>query len=678
MKPVITGFALMLMLIPVFCPAKFLFIENKYLRIGVDDITGRFNMYQIASNSSGKKEYKEILFPKFPFNSYTSIYIDGWVYIFGSDLGAKKFARENEKIITTWALEEITVYQDIYFQANPVDQMQDMIAVGYRIKNTGREIRNIGVRIMLDLMLGSEADPSFGTESEKDINFEKQYKGREMPNFWYSYGKTGEVKIQGFLQGGELTRPDSLVFSSSRKLYSNPWHYQDKSGREFKRFFLGVGDSGAALYYSPKEIPPEESREFKTYLGILKGFTLESEITESAAEANKVVIEEIEEEKENIDEYIQKRKEELIQKYLQECRQAFTRNEFPDALDKAEYILSLDSANSEGRELWVKSLTQLYLVNKSEILRNANISKKIFQDAVSAYETGKYQDSAALFNQYIDREGPGENADYFSRLIKAKNRMETLKAFDPKDPNYETFLKLKRAAELAWQNKQYIIGARYLLKIFELSPFNAIAINYMKTYIKQLDQNTQIQLAQILEKAGTEAQASSREFANGYFLLLKEFLPGYKTQEITALIGKTDAFSPLSTDEAARKNAVNIINQGINLFEKQKKQAEGLEMVKKGLDLYPQFIEARKRFNIYELTVKYLGGFNDSKYQEDIKRASLKNISIKEFSLRAEACYEKRDYTQAKKIYENILAIDPENQAAIKNIETISALQKNN
>ena len=174
-------------------------VENEFIKI----ITGpegfdhpRFSIETTGGDPSSKKDNNLPLIygrPK-PWTSYTTIAVDNNTYGFGTQTlkraGKKaiygqvvKSIVTNNAMITTVKVGNVLATQTLRLFRNPLTNVKDAALIEYTLKNESETTRNIGLRIMMDTMMGSNDAAPFRI-GEESILSERSYKGNQIMDFW--------------------------------------------------------------------------------------------------------------------------------------------------------------------------------------------------------------------------------------------------------------------------------------------------------------------------------------------------------------------------------------------------------------------------------------------------------------------------------------------------------------
>lgn len=252
---------------------RFVEISNDYIKIGADSATARFTAETVAGDPGiSQDDRKSILYAKTPLTSFTTLSIDGETVIFGSDRGnfIKRPYIDGKKIVTGWEYSGILVAQELTLTRGVSTGLEDTFLITYKMSNKSGRKRKIGVRILLDVLLGGVKPRSFGTPGQGTIDRETQFVLDKVPATWSAFDDNANpvVRVQGSLSGSGNTRPSRIVFAAWDKFYDHPWDFPLDGNRDFRRLATPEYDSAVALYYDPMELDSDQNMIVSTSLGM--------------------------------------------------------------------------------------------------------------------------------------------------------------------------------------------------------------------------------------------------------------------------------------------------------------------------------------------------------------------------------------------------------------------------
>ncbi len=249
-------------------------LKNKYIKIIGDPDTGRFIFKTTEGDPNLDSDQNSLLlYEDYPPTSYTTIKIDGINYKFGDNEHGRfitSMINRDNKLMCVWKVNNIEVMEELRFVKGPTTGRDDTVEIKYTILNKDSKAHKIGIRIMLDTYLGKEDGAPFRVPGLGDIKTETELKGKNIPQYWYSYDDLSEptVRAQGTLRSEGITLPDRVIFASWERFQKYLWDFKVKSGRSFRRSIIGPLDSAIAMYWEPKDVNPNESFQVVTYYGL--------------------------------------------------------------------------------------------------------------------------------------------------------------------------------------------------------------------------------------------------------------------------------------------------------------------------------------------------------------------------------------------------------------------------
>jgi hypothetical protein len=267
-------------------------IRNNYISVIVNQDkqnNGRFAVDVTGGNPVlDSDDGKPLIYgrPK-PWTSYTTIKIDGEDYIFGGETNKRAgqfgkygtqvkapYITERGAIETVYKYGEINVIQSLSFVKSNTTGLPDTAQIKYKIENTGQKRHKVGLRVMLDTMLGSNDGAPFRIGANSVIT-DTLYNKNELPVFWQAFDQLSNphVTAQGTVKGNQVTAPDKLYFADWGSLADGVWSFDYNPNEEFIRKGEFQLDSALALFWAPGFIPPGESRTYISNYG-LGGITI--------------------------------------------------------------------------------------------------------------------------------------------------------------------------------------------------------------------------------------------------------------------------------------------------------------------------------------------------------------------------------------------------------------------
>ena len=261
-------------------------ISNEFVRIRVNP--GPQEAGRLAVDTTGgdpsrsSDDNKPLIYgSRQPWTSFTTVLVDGKPMIFGgptSRRAGKEVAvgsvkdgprAAGETVLCVSSLGDLEVTQELGFARSPTTRVKDAARIVYRITNRGTSAHAVGLRIVLDTMLGSN-DGAPLRAGDKAITTATQLTGAQIPDYWQAFDSLSkpEVISQGTLRGAGLTPPDRLEMVDWGTLADSPWDFPFPTGADFTRRGEQEQDTAVALYWNPQPLQPGETRGYATLYGV--------------------------------------------------------------------------------------------------------------------------------------------------------------------------------------------------------------------------------------------------------------------------------------------------------------------------------------------------------------------------------------------------------------------------
>lgn len=239
-------------------------MSNEYLGaciIGSGNITLGTTGGDPASSTDNNKK----LLYGYPGSSttYSTVRIDGADIKFYPN-GGVLFYPDGSKCIATMVEGDVTIQQIVTFDMNYSTGRKDMARIQYIIANSGTVNHSVGVRIMLDTMLGDNDGVPFRIPGKGNVTQELELSGNDIPQYWQAFDsfERPTVIANGCFYKSVSSKPDKVQFTHWGSIYDKLWNYTVNSNQYV------TGDSAVAMYYNPKTILPGGQRIVETFYGI--------------------------------------------------------------------------------------------------------------------------------------------------------------------------------------------------------------------------------------------------------------------------------------------------------------------------------------------------------------------------------------------------------------------------
>ena len=244
-------------------------LNNEFLKLVLEQSSGKMNLWTTNGDPlNAKDSNKKLLYNGTnPYTSCSTVSVDGVHKVYGADglTEALTYNAEDKSISGTATYGKINVKQTVRFVRNSATGRDDVVEIKYTATNTDTAAHNVGMRIMLDTMLGSNDDAPFRVAGQ-DVTNETEFTGDNIPSYWQAFdsleGPT--VIAQGSFLKDTSNLPDKVQFVSwpHVKKTATIWDYQ------IPETTTANGDSAVTVTWNEKELAPGESRTYTTHYGL--------------------------------------------------------------------------------------------------------------------------------------------------------------------------------------------------------------------------------------------------------------------------------------------------------------------------------------------------------------------------------------------------------------------------
>lgn len=265
-------------------------LGNQYVEIvvnGNQDEMGRFAIDITGGNPITLSDDGEPLIygrPR-PWTSFTTVQIDGVNYVFGGKTEQRSGKNGQYGIVTVpptivteagesyistiTQFNQIEVEQVLSFSKSSTTGLYDTVMIKYRVTNHDEKEHKVGVRVMIDTMLGSNDGAPFRV-GDQAITTDTYFLKSDLPGFWQAFDALSDTKVtaQGTLKGPDVATPDKIYYADWGSMADGLWNFSFEAGQEFWREGEFELDSAIALFWDPTMLNAGESRSYSTKYGL--------------------------------------------------------------------------------------------------------------------------------------------------------------------------------------------------------------------------------------------------------------------------------------------------------------------------------------------------------------------------------------------------------------------------
>ncbi len=250
-------------------------IENQYLKLKLDPNNGRYVLTTTRGDPSTKTDdNKKLLFERFgEITSYTTLKIDNKTYIFGDTEGkiVRQFS-ESKRLDFVWEINSIRVSQILSFVEGMTTGREDNLKIEYQLSNFDTKPHRIGLRILLDTMLGSNDGAPFSVPGTGAVTTDSSFTGDKIPIYWYAFDNIREPVVSSLavIKVPNYEQPNRLIFSNWNRLYESNWDVNLVNDRKFRATPLSNIDSAVVILWDAKPLEFGTNRQYSISYGLHK------------------------------------------------------------------------------------------------------------------------------------------------------------------------------------------------------------------------------------------------------------------------------------------------------------------------------------------------------------------------------------------------------------------------
>jgi hypothetical protein len=171
---------------------------------------------------------------------------------------------------TTWDIDKIQSNQTLSIVEGSTTGNLDTAEIKYVVTNKDTVSHEIGVRVMLDTMLGENDGAPFRIPKAGGVTTEREFLKNNMPMYWQAFDDLANPSFQsqGTLTGGLATIPDRFITVGWSHINETTWECQTIPNQDFDYNYSDYYDSAVGIYWFPVKLGPGQSKEFITYYGL--------------------------------------------------------------------------------------------------------------------------------------------------------------------------------------------------------------------------------------------------------------------------------------------------------------------------------------------------------------------------------------------------------------------------
>lgn len=169
---------------------------------------------------------------------------------------------DGSKSVSKATYDGVDVTQELSIIENSATGRDDVVQIKYIVKNDTEYEKQVGIRIMMDTMLGGNDAAPFRVNGS-DVTTETEYTGSSIPQIWQAFDSAtnpGVVAQGTFYKSGDR-KPDKVQFTNWGNVSHTLWDYVTHPA-------VSNGDSAVSITWNKDTFSSGETREFVTYYGL--------------------------------------------------------------------------------------------------------------------------------------------------------------------------------------------------------------------------------------------------------------------------------------------------------------------------------------------------------------------------------------------------------------------------
>lgn len=168
------------------------YIRNDIIEAYVDN-KGLFTIGTVNGSDLPTDNNKILLFGHpAPWSSFTTVRIDNADYKFS---GMTNRVETSDAIMVSHMIDKIVTTQSLAIVENEYTGKADTIAITYTMTNYDDSEHNVGLRIMMDTMLGSNDGAPFRVPGHGDVTTELELSGNSIPQNWLAFDRLDAPRV---------------------------------------------------------------------------------------------------------------------------------------------------------------------------------------------------------------------------------------------------------------------------------------------------------------------------------------------------------------------------------------------------------------------------------------------------------------------------------------------------
>lgn len=223
-------------------------VKEGRVKLVLHETTGRFSLYYLADLK--RERYEALFVDQDPRTSFLSLLVDDRSLRLG-DTSSFRYRAEKTDSGARFVFESssVSLTQTFTFIRTANAALADGIRMDIDVMNRAERETSIGIRLLIDTMLGEKNRDHFSTD-RRSLASETVLKPIEEGDRWW-FSKNDSAGLMGSLSFPADPIPDSVHFANWKRLNDAAWKVDAKPGRNFNLLPYSMDDSAVCYYYEP-------------------------------------------------------------------------------------------------------------------------------------------------------------------------------------------------------------------------------------------------------------------------------------------------------------------------------------------------------------------------------------------------------------------------------------------
>lgn len=219
----------------------------------------RFGVRTTSGNpDDSSDDNKRLTYSERGNTNNTRASIDGYTPLFGGDSGriTQSMTTTGDRLESEWLCRNIRFRQTVEYVAGDVSRRIDTLRVEYRMDNDDSRDHDVGIRVMIDSLIGNNDGVPFIVPGRQEIVTTPQlFRDSEIPNFIRA------LEAPNLVQPGVITDLGMNMEGSEApsEVILTHWPGSDAEW-DYDRDAAFGSDTAIGLFYAPRRLPPGGTR----------------------------------------------------------------------------------------------------------------------------------------------------------------------------------------------------------------------------------------------------------------------------------------------------------------------------------------------------------------------------------------------------------------------------------